>query len=415
MEIIVLKGEQNARKTTTLKLLYSKLKQKNEKEMNQFQYIDYNNLDFFDVLVIKGKLVGIITFGDCFAILIKFVFILIEMKVDIIICACSDTDYQDDSVEMYKAFDKLCTDNSLTKYEFEMKKDKSSVKNKTAQKCSEIISKLEDLSCLPKDNVIKDGISIKSPLFQQGQCQYTNIVQTLSLNLEVTCKNINTIPRCRNLRHHPKILFPLHQNPEHLARSIIPRLQRFVGLTWRDDAADELSDGGVGVGQVFDNCLKIRRIGVARTHNIEFLLYKKARGEGNVGFGITDADNATCERHLVERQLICGCSTNSLNHNVGSGKIPFCGGVVGICCAECAGKGKFFVVKVGSDNGCATHNGTYHSTETHHSAANYHHDVGVNNSATVNSVKSFGFSQNQKHPPILPFVKNYLYFYPNHK
>jgi len=150
MDIIVLKGEQNARKTTTLKLLYSKLKQKNEKEMNQFQYIDYNNLDFFDVLVIKGKLVGIITFGDCFAILIKFVFILIEMKVDIIICACSDTDYQDDSVEMYKAFDKLCTDNSLTKYEFEMKKDKASVKNKTAQKCSEIISKLEDLSCLPK-------------------------------------------------------------------------------------------------------------------------------------------------------------------------------------------------------------------------------------------------------------------------
>lgn len=40
--------------------------------------------------------------------------------------------------------------NSLTKYEFEMKKDKASVKNKTAQKCSEIISKLEDLSCLPK-------------------------------------------------------------------------------------------------------------------------------------------------------------------------------------------------------------------------------------------------------------------------
>ena len=115
MEIIVLKGEQNARKTTTLKLLYSRLKKYNEKETNQFQYIDYNNIDFVDVLVINGKLIGIITFGDCFTILIQFILVLIKIKVDIIICACSDTDYQDDSVDMYVSFDKMCSDNSLKK------------------------------------------------------------------------------------------------------------------------------------------------------------------------------------------------------------------------------------------------------------------------------------------------------------
>ena len=150
MEIIVLKGERNARKTTTLKLLYSRLKKYNEKEMNQFQYIDYYNVDFVDVLVINGKLIGIITFGDCFAILVQYILVLIKIKVDLIICACSDTDYQDDSVEMYQSFETLCTDNSLTKYEFEVKKDKTSVKIKTEQKCSEIISKLEELNYLPK-------------------------------------------------------------------------------------------------------------------------------------------------------------------------------------------------------------------------------------------------------------------------
>lgn len=149
MEIIVLKGEQNARKTTTLKLLYSRLKKYNEKETKQFQYIDYNNLDFVDVLVINGKLIGIITFGDCFAILIYYLLFFIKIKVDIIICACSDTDYQEDSVDMYASFDKMCADHSLTKYEFEVKKDKTSVKNKTEQKCSEILSKLEELNYLP--------------------------------------------------------------------------------------------------------------------------------------------------------------------------------------------------------------------------------------------------------------------------
>ena len=36
MEIIVLKGQRNARKTTTLKLLYSKLKKINEQEKINF-------------------------------------------------------------------------------------------------------------------------------------------------------------------------------------------------------------------------------------------------------------------------------------------------------------------------------------------------------------------------------------------
>ena len=148
MEMIVLKGKQNARKTTTLKLLYSELKKYNESEKNQFQYIDYNNIDFMDVLVIKGKLVGIITFGDCFAILIYFIQILIKINVNIIICACSDTDYKDSKVDMYGNFDKLCMDNALTKYEFEIKKDKSSVEVKTKHKCNEIMSKLEELGYL---------------------------------------------------------------------------------------------------------------------------------------------------------------------------------------------------------------------------------------------------------------------------
>ena len=145
MEIIVLKGQRNARKTTTLKLLYSKLKKINEQEKNQFPYIDYNNLDFVDVLVIKGKLIGIITFGDCFAILIQYILILIKINVNIIICACSDADYQDDTVNMYTDFEQFCNDHSFNKYEFEIKKDKKSVEPKTKQKCDEIMSKLKEL------------------------------------------------------------------------------------------------------------------------------------------------------------------------------------------------------------------------------------------------------------------------------
>ena len=53
------------------------------------------------------------------------------------------------------------------------------------------------------------------------------------------------------------VLLPFHQNPEHLARSLSPRLQCLVCLSRLDDAADEFFNGGVGVGEVFDNSLEI--------------------------------------------------------------------------------------------------------------------------------------------------------------
>lgn len=102
MEIILIRGKENAGKTTTAGMLHDKLAKKATKrylfddyntEIEEFQY-DVNGvrMDFKSILVINGKIIVIITAGDevwrlmiNITFIIKFVKETLEMDIDVLI------------------------------------------------------------------------------------------------------------------------------------------------------------------------------------------------------------------------------------------------------------------------------------------------------------------------------------------
>jgi hypothetical protein len=63
MEIIALRGQDNTGKTTTLKIVFEKLKAQGFQPMNDFEE-DLENGDFLWVLEKDGRKVGLVTQGD---------------------------------------------------------------------------------------------------------------------------------------------------------------------------------------------------------------------------------------------------------------------------------------------------------------------------------------------------------------
>ena len=66
------------------------------------------------------------------------------------------------------------------------------------------------------------------------------------------------------------------------------------------------------------DCTEVRRHGIARTTDVEFLLYEELRLERHVGLGIADADDTTGECHLVNCHLISWRAAHGFYNHVGT-------------------------------------------------------------------------------------------------
>ena len=116
----------------------------------------------------------------------------------------------------------------------------------------------------------------------------------------------------------PKLFFTLHfnQDTEHLSRCLHPTFHRLRCLLGRALHTDKLIHWACATLEIVDDGTEVGRHCIARSTDIEFLLHEEFRLERHVGLGITDADDATCESHLIHCHLIGRRTAHGLNHHI---------------------------------------------------------------------------------------------------
>ena len=104
--VIVVKGETNSGKTSSIKIAYEKLIE-NERPIQtvEFKFIDC--CDFRSVLILLNHRIGFLSYGDEYKKLKQHITALKESQCSIIICACSVKEMGDDEAETCKAISSL--------------------------------------------------------------------------------------------------------------------------------------------------------------------------------------------------------------------------------------------------------------------------------------------------------------------
>lgn len=152
-KIIIIRGERNSGKTTTVGLVYSELLKISEKEHkfnnkitteNSLVY-DKNTGDLFDfnaIIKIKGKTIGIVSAGDVAKILKIQLNIFIEINIDIIVCCARSRNVDGSSYKMI--INDFSQQNPILKEvwtKFSAKKEeKETVKIQTVEEIIELIN-----------------------------------------------------------------------------------------------------------------------------------------------------------------------------------------------------------------------------------------------------------------------------------
>ena len=167
-----------------------------------------------------------------------------------------------------------------------------------------------------------------------------------------------------------------------------------------------------------DHRTEVGGLCIARTADIEFLLYEILRLEGHLTLGIADTDHTAREGHLVDGHLIGRHTAHSLDHHIwteATGQLLqtsmgiFGLGIHGISRTHLLGQGQFLIVDVGSDDSGTTQGRTHHGTHSHHTATNDHHYINIGHLSTVYSMETHAHRLYQRTSTgIKPFGRNHL-------
>ena len=146
-----------------------------------------------------------------------------------------------------------------------------------------------------------------------------------------------------------------------------------------------------------DHRAEIRRLRIARTADIQFLLYKVFRLERHLTLRIADADHATGKGHLVDGHLIGRHAAHRLDHHIGTeaaGQLLQTGvhillkRVHGVGGSHLLGQRQFLVVDICRNDGGPTQSCTHHGAHAHHATANHHHHVDIRHLGAVHGVET---------------------------